>query len=99
MSDSSGGGGVFNFDLGNLFAGLGAEQMGTAECGSRPSCFTEGKTCKSKRASYDACVMANVQGLNRARAKEAQNRANTNKNIMYVIVGVGLLIVISRFFK
>lgn len=99
MSDSSGGGGVFNFDLGNLFAGLGAEQMGTAECGSRPSCFTEGKTCKSKRESYDACVMANIEGINQARLRDAQNKGTNNKNITYAIIGIGLLIVISRFFK
>lgn len=102
-SGSSGGGGgatAFSFDLGYIFSGLGGEgAVGTTECGSRPSCFWNGKTCKRKMDDYNACITANVEGLNRVREMDAKARANKNKIITYSIVGVGLLIVLSRVFK
>lgn len=96
---SGGGASAFSFDLGNIFSGLGAEQKGTELCGSRPSCFWDGKNCDEKRKVYDACIMANVEAKNRMEAMKAKSIANRNTIITVAVVAVGLILVLSRVFK
>lgn len=91
--------GLFSFDFGNIFSGLGAEGgAGTSQCGSRPTCsgIFSGGNCKDKQKAYDDCVKYSIDS--NARNSLIQNSKLSNqKTIRYVIIALSLIVLMWLF--
>lgn len=75
--------------------------VGTAECGSRPTCtgWFDKKGCEAKRKSYDDCVQMNIQakaavGMAQSQNQKSAEASSAKKKQTIIIIAVVAVVVV-----
>lgn len=95
--------------LGHLFDQIGGTGAGgTNVCGSRPTCIGNGRSCKQKQATYEICLLANIEANKQigmagtgsvSRDVQAPGQTNGGNKAIYVISAVVVVVLLIALLR